>query len=121
MVIGDWKLVITIYQLPFTNRRRRPVTNYQLLFISYHLPEKESADSVPVRYAETFPFAKVVHLDLESPTLKAKTVTIQRATRLIVAVVEAAVKSEGTIVVACYLVTAEKMWRICLPWHLFLS
>jgi len=65
----------------------------------------ENADSVPVRCAEIFPFAKAVHLDLEIPTSKAKTITIQRATRLIVAVVEAAVKSEGTMVVVCYLMT----------------
>ena len=81
----------------------------------------EIADSVPVRCAETFPFAKAVHLDLEIPTSKAKTITIQCASCVIVAVVEAAVKSEGTMVVACYLVTQEKMWWICLPWHLFHS
>jgi len=79
---------------------------------------RESANSVPVSCAETFSFAKAVHLDLEIPTPKAKTITIQRATRVIVAVVEAPVKSEGPRVflsktragVACYLVTQKKMW-----------
>jgi len=56
---------------------------------------RESANSVPVSFVETFPFAKAVYLDLEIPTSKAKTITIQRATRVIVAVVETPIRKRG--------------------------